>query len=378
MARFPGTTGPQGPEGIAGPAGEAGSNGMDGAPGINGIDGLQGEQGPPGLDGADGLPGMDGPQGPEGPQGETGPQGPTGAKGNPGTQAIITSDVEPATYVAGAQWLNTRTNVLKMRTVSVTNPSYINLLIDASFEYGIYNWTTRNSTHSISLSSVKKYTGSQSLYYSGGTGGMEGITGTVNVGTGYYRLSFYIYVDSATTADQTVAVSLMPGSNGSFAYYDNESFTVPGKTWTRVSKFTQVTSPSNTLGYIIQSGSTGFYTDAAILEPISHFSVGASDFVNQTLSFAWVELPKLTGADFTGNVSSTGNISANTYIAAPYVTTTETVTAKNLSGLGTGGAVGFLSPTSGLTSGFRNIFYSTSAPGSDAGANGDIWLVHTT
>lgn len=86
------------------------------------------------------------------------------------------------------------------------------------------------------------------------------------------------------------------------------------------------------------------------------------------------EVPEVTleslgaasATDLTSHVSDKNN---------PHGVTTAQIGAMPRAGGAFTGVVSGVSPTSGSTGGFRNIYFGSSAPASTTGANGDVFIL---
>lgn len=238
----------------------------------------------------------------------------------------------------------------------------------ASFD-GSANATLSTTIQANSIALGTDTTGNYMTDVSGGTGvtvshtAGEGSTATLSIGQAVSTSSDVTFADIAAT-DLTLSGNLTVNGTTTTASSTN---TVIADTLIELGNGTSGT-PANDSGFVIERGSS----DNAFIgfdESADKFTMGTGSFTGASTGNLTISTGTLV-ANLEGNV--TGNVTGNTSGTAGGLSGTPNISVGTI-------ASGAITITNATNSGgtARNVFQSTSAPGSSDGAVGDLWVLYS-
>lgn len=191
----------------------------------------------------------------------------------------------------------------------------------------------------------------------------EGSTATLSIGQAVSTTSDVTFADIAAT-DLTLSGNLTVNGTTTTASSTN---TVIADTLIELGNGTSGT-PANDSGFVIERGSS----DNAFIgfdESADKFTMGTGSFTGASTGNLTISTGTLV-ANLEGNV--TGNVTGNTSGTAGGLSGTPNISVGTI-------ASGAITITNATNSGgtARNVFQSTSAPGSSDGAVGDLWVLYS-
>ena len=191
----------------------------------------------------------------------------------------------------------------------------------------------------------------------------EGSTATISIGQAVSTSSDVTFADIAAT-DLTLSGNLTVNGTTTTASSTN---TVIADTLIELGNGTSGT-PANDSGFVIERGSS----DNAFIgfdESADKFTMGTGSFTGASTGNLTISTGTLV-ANLEGNV--TGNVTGNTSGTAGGLSGTPNISVGTI-------ASGAITITNATNAGgtARNVYQSTSAPGSSDGAVGDLWVLYS-
>ena len=191
----------------------------------------------------------------------------------------------------------------------------------------------------------------------------EGSTATISIGQAVSTSSDVTFADIAAT-DLTLSGNLTVNGTTTTASSTN---TVIADTLIELGNGTSGT-PANDSGFVIERGSS----DNAFIgfdESADKFTMGTGSFIGASTGNLTISTGTLV-ANLEGNV--TGNVTGNTSGTAGGLSGTPNISVGTI-------ASGAITITNATNAGgtARNVYQSTSAPGSSDGAVGDLWVLYS-